>query len=345
MKARLTGVYVVLCVVFPLFLLVLKLAACESDHVDPIPVHDERPMYVTDDEYPAPDPDADFGEVARPPDGQGSGTAGEPVAEELPALEVPDNMFGEEPPDEPAVDEDGDGWSELLDCNDANARVYPLAPEVCGDGVDQDCDGEDDVCPEPEVVEEELDDDPPSAYEPLDEEETTEVHVDVDLDGYSDLLDCDDEDPTVHPGAEDVCANARDEDCDGEDSECGMPVPVFTVTWQTPFAMDARRITLSGEYTFADGSYGFTWREIITREHESDVTYSLPFVGPGDRFRFSVEYVDLWGATSWSCIGPYPPGTLQGRASAQVDGLPIEVATNGDPSGETTGCGLNVLIP
>ena len=40
------------------------------------------------------------------------------------------------------VDEDGDGWTDLEgDCNDSNAAIYPGAPEIAGDGVDQDCDG------------------------------------------------------------------------------------------------------------------------------------------------------------------------------------------------------------
>lgn len=44
------------------------------------------------------------------------------------------------------VDEDGDGWTDLEgDCDDNNALVYPGALEIAGDGVDQDCDGEDAV--------------------------------------------------------------------------------------------------------------------------------------------------------------------------------------------------------
>ena len=68
------------------------------------------------------------------------------------------------------------------DCVDADPLVFPGAPEVSGDGVDQDCD-------------------------PANE-------FDTDGDGYEvDGGDCDDGDPDVHPGAPEVCDDA-DNDCD-----------------------------------------------------------------------------------------------------------------------------------
>lgn len=52
----------------------------------------------------------------------------------------------------PSCDADGDGYLNATrkcggnDCNDADAAVNPGAPEICGDGIDNDCDGIDEIC-------------------------------------------------------------------------------------------------------------------------------------------------------------------------------------------------------
>ena len=97
---------------------------------------------------------------------------------------------------------------DATDCDDVNARVNPAADEVCN-GWDDDCD-------------QEVDEGVP----------TFTYYQDQDGDGYgvSDVSevtcgappvgfvtmggDCDDTDPEIHPGAEDVC-NGVDDDCDG----------------------------------------------------------------------------------------------------------------------------------
>jgi len=95
------------------------------------------------------------------------------------------------------------------DCDDASAAIYPGAEETC-DGADGDCDGAVDE----EAVDLEI------------------FWVDGDGDGYglagdaveacalpdgaSELdTDCDDDDPNIHPGAEEICDDLVDNDCDG----------------------------------------------------------------------------------------------------------------------------------
>jgi serine protease len=89
------------------------------------------------------------------------------------------------------TDADGDGYDDTVDCDDTDSAVNPGAAEVCGDGIDNDCDGVDDVCT-----------------------------VDLDGDGYDDTVDCDDTDASVNPGATEVCGDGIDNDCDGVDDTC-----------------------------------------------------------------------------------------------------------------------------
>ncbi len=100
------------------------------------------------------------------------------------------------------------GYGPAGDCNDQDPRVYPDAPEVC-DGLDNDCNGT-------------PDDEPVNGLEGC---------LDADGDGYGDpdvcttgcVLpygfveddgDCDDADPAINPGAEEICDHI-DNDCNG----------------------------------------------------------------------------------------------------------------------------------
>lgn len=107
-----------------------------------------------------------------------------------------------------AADNDGDGFDETVDCDDTDARTFPGADEAC-DGLDNDCDGL-------------VDEDCGSTSYPTTGTGGTGTwgYPDVDLDGYDSSDDCDDNDPSVHPGAPEIC-NGIDDDCDREiDDNC-----------------------------------------------------------------------------------------------------------------------------
>ena len=103
------------------------------------------------------------------------------------------------------------------DCDDASAERFPGAPDVCGDNIDQDCDG-------------------------MDGQSATVItwYQDADGDGFGDpsasvlscgdayegyvtiATDCDDRDASIHPGGSEAC-NDLDDDCDqqvDEDNVC-----------------------------------------------------------------------------------------------------------------------------
>jgi hypothetical protein len=92
------------------------------------------------------------------------------------------------------TDNDGDGFVEPDDCNDSNASIHPAADEVCGNGIDDNCNGAVD-----------------------------NAEPDKDGDGVSRCVsgvttDCDDWNSGRYPGRPEVCGNGVDENCDGSDA-------------------------------------------------------------------------------------------------------------------------------
>ena len=122
------------------------------------------------------------------------------------------------------VDKDGDHYAneisvgedgEFTDCDDQNSDIHPGAEEVCD--ADYDCDGKiKDGC---EMHTYYLDSDSDGYGDP-----DSKIQDYIKPDGYvTNNKDCDDGNADIHPGAEEVCGDNVDHDCDGnKNNGCSM---------------------------------------------------------------------------------------------------------------------------
>ena len=70
-------------------------------------------------------------------------SAEDTAGEDTSVVTQPENAAAYGVPED--MDIDGDGFWAEEDCNDEDPSIYPGAPETPGDGVDSNCDGEDDT--------------------------------------------------------------------------------------------------------------------------------------------------------------------------------------------------------
>jgi hypothetical protein len=111
---------------------------------------------------------------------------------------------------EGSFDEDGDGISSEMDCNDQDPTISPIAEEIC-DGIDNNCNDEID---EDLLLEWFLDDDE-DGFGIIEES----IFTCTEPSGYVDNGDdCDDTEESIHPEAPEQC-DELDNNCDGNIDE------------------------------------------------------------------------------------------------------------------------------
>jgi hypothetical protein len=103
----------------------------------------------------------------------------------------------------------------LGDCNDNDTTIHPGATEICGDGIDQDCNGSDKHCL-------------PTWYKDADGDKysngTSQISISRPSGYYSSSEltatsgDCNDNDASMHPGAVEIC-DCKDNNCNGGTDE------------------------------------------------------------------------------------------------------------------------------
>jgi len=134
-------------------------------------------------------------------------------------------------------DTDLDGVSDLLD-------TCPLIPNP--DQSDVDHDGRGTACDNCPTI-------PNSEQADSDLNGSGDACQDADLDGFPVSVDCDDDDPFIHPGATEVF-NGVDDDCDGLIDDVQEEIAVLTATWQETTG----RLTVEATSNYPPGAVTLT---------------------------------------------------------------------------------------
>lgn len=131
------------------------------------------------------------------------------------------------------IDEDGDGFTSDIDCDDTNADINPDAAEIYYNGIDDDCNDEtvdDDQDGDGFVLADDCDDtndqiNPDQVeinFNGIDDDcDPSTLDNDLDGDGFGLDEDCDESNPDINPGATEIPGNGIDENCDGLDEIVG----------------------------------------------------------------------------------------------------------------------------
>ena len=142
------------------------------------------------------------------------------------------------------IDDDEDGYTSDVDCDDTDPSIHPDAAELPYDGIDQDCSGADLTDVDGDGFNggpagDDCNDTDASVYpdateipnDGIDQDCSEADKLDLDGDGYRAGVDCNDTNASAYPGAPDVAGDGVDMSCDGSDGlapSVGLPTSSFT---------------------------------------------------------------------------------------------------------------------
>ena len=232
------------------------------------------------------------------------------------------------------VDADGDGYSALEDCDDNDASAFPGNPESC-DGVDNDCngvvddgvqgtfyadsdgDGYGDATLPTEAceassgtVEDDTDcNDADAAINPgASEDDCTDpvdyncdgtvAYEDADGDDWAECEDCDDNNSTINPDADEVCDNV-DNNCDGtRDEGTAIDADTFYADTDGDGYGDASNTTTA----CFDAPSGYTDDDTDCNDADADIYPNAPEVCDGEDSDCSGTVGELLVPTDYATI-------------------------------------------
>ena len=210
------------------------------------------------------------------------------------------------------IDKDGDGYAANGgDCNDNDEAIYPGAEDICGDGIDQDCNGRDSICVDYST---DTDHDGLTDYEERNTYFTDPNKADTDGDTVTDgdeiAAGFDPNDAGSKPDSEtfDLPLEAGEIEVDGQwktvlfDKPFDVPVVIANVlsySGQDPAVIRIRNVTQNGfevrvqEWDYLDGNHP---NEKVNYVVVESGTYELPGGTRVEAARFTANAVSSFAA-------------------------------------------------